>query len=97
MTEVELLGLLQEMFVDLTVRHSPEKADQREALLADARTRLHAEATLLETGWDSMQLTWLLVRIEERFDIDTSTLSLFDLFTIGDLLRELQVRIQEKG
>ncbi len=41
-------------------------------------------------------MTWLLVRIEERFDIDTTNLSLFDMFTIGDLLGKLEPLINAK-
>lgn len=97
MTRTELLEVLGQMVVEITVRHSPERASERDAILADLRTRLTPDASLFELGWDSMQLTWLLVRVEERFDIDTSTLSLLDLFTVDDLLRELQVRIDARG
>lgn len=70
-----------------------ETAKGDEAKLAAVRetveTHLHAEAPIAQLGWDSVQMTWLLVRLEERYGIDTSTLSMFDMFTVGDLLRAL--------
>ncbi len=57
--------------------------------------RVNVDSPLGEIGWDSVQMTWVLIRLEERYDIDTSNLSIFDMFTVGDLLRSLIPLIEE--
>src|SRR4051794_17984165 len=96
MTQADLLAVLKEIVVDSSCKANPERAEELATMRAQLDKGLHPDSALTELGWDSLQLTWLLVRLEERFDIDTSTLSMFDLFTVGDLLGELQALIAAK-
>ena len=93
MTRAELLELIKRAVLQL-IEH--ESAGQNVDLPA-WRERLDAEllpdAPLTALGWDSMRMTWLLVRLEEELSVDTSTLSLYELFTVGDLLDQLLARL----
>ncbi len=94
-TQADLLASLRELAVDIAGKNATmeEVATLRERVHA----HLHAEAPLSQLGWDSVQMTWLLVRIEERYEIDTSGLSLFELFTVGDLLKALEGLVAAKA
>ena len=54
------------------------------------------DSPLSALGWDSLQMTMLLLAVEEKLGIDTSNVSLFDLYTIGDFLSELQILMDKK-
>jgi acyl carrier protein len=99
-TETELLSVVKGLVV-LMATNEMAKTEDSEIKLAALResveTHLHADAPMAQLGWDSVQMTWLLVRLEERYDIDTSTLSMFEMFTVGDLLRSLVPLINERG
>lgn len=90
MTKPELLDTLKAIATEVMV--SETGADPA-ATRADLDARLSLEAPLTELGWDSVRLTWLLVRVEERFDIDTSGISMYDLFVVEDLIDELLARM----
>jgi acyl carrier protein len=94
-TEADLLVVIKDLIV-LMAKTADPTCDEA-SVRADVERRLVPEAPMAQLGWDSMQMTWLLVRIEERFDIDTSTLSLFEMFTVSDLLRSLVPLIGEKS
>lgn len=80
--------MIKELVVRMATDEMAKGADVSE-LHQKIETHLHADAPIAQLGWDSVQMTWLLVRLEERYGIDTSTLSMFDMFTVGDLLRAL--------
>ena len=96
-TQAELLAALKELVVDAAKDGNPALAPDLAALRARVDSSLGIESPLASLGWDSMHMTWILVRAEERFGIDTSSLSLFNLFTVGDLLRELLLLINDKA
>ena len=88
MTQAELLNVLKEVAeVDAA---DPAVAKQSGNLCARLDPSLTLDSPLAQVGWDSLEMTWVLVRLEERLDIDTSNLSMFNLHTVGDLLRELK-------
>jgi acyl carrier protein len=97
MTQNELLAVLKELVVDTANQGSPALAADLAALRTKVDGAVTVDSPLGSLGWDSMHMTWILVRVEERFDIDTSSLSLFDLFTVGDLLRELLALIHARA
>lgn len=94
-TRTELLDIFKEIVCETVAKAHPGQAEELETLRVHLETGLNPDSPLSSLGWDSMQMTWLLVRLEERFDIDTSSLSIFDLFTVGDLLDELQKLIMK--
>ncbi|MCB9675784.1 MAG: hypothetical protein H6737_11740 [Alphaproteobacteria bacterium] len=96
MDKAELLEVVKDLATEVTASETNADEAATRALRAELDASIRAEAPLTELGWDSVRLTWLLVRIEERFDIDTSTLSLYDLFTVDDLLVELKERIEAR-
>ena len=91
----ELLELVKSTALALVERETrPSKEElvtQREWMDKE----LTAEAPLADLGWDSAKMTWLLVRLEEELKIDTSTMSLYELFTVGDLLDSLNACLAE--
>lgn len=44
-------------------------------------------------GWDSLKLTWFMVRLEEQLDIDTSSISMYNLHTFADLIEALNQKM----
>jgi acyl carrier protein len=95
-TKSDLLQLIKDTAVQIIERETRPPQEELTALRKQLDERLISEAPLSELGWDSIHMTWLLVRLEEQLDIDTSTLSLYELFTVGDLLEQLQGRIDAK-
>jgi acyl carrier protein len=93
-TQADILTALKELVVDSADSASPGHAPQL-AALRDRIDSINAETPLAKIGWDSIQMTWVLIALEERFSIDTSMLSLFDMFSVGDLLRELQPLVNQ--
>jgi acyl carrier protein len=95
-SEPALIEELKELILEML---SDERVITREQL-PEARARLDAqllpETPLAELGWDSMQFPALLVRAEDRWGIDTSEVSVFDVFTVQDLVRALSVRIEAR-
>lgn len=89
----ELRGLILEMLIAERVL-SPDKADEMRLKL---EKDFVPDGPLAALGWDSIQFPALLVRIEDHYGIDTSDLSVFEIFTVGDLVREIQARIDAKG
>jgi acyl carrier protein len=95
-SRAELLKVFKDIVCETAAKAHPSQAVELDTLRAHLESGLDLESPLSSLGWDSMQMTWLLVRLEEHFDIDTSHLSIFDLFTIGDLLDELQNLIADR-
>jgi acyl carrier protein len=98
MTQLELLAILAELVKDAPSSGKPGQARE----LAELGARIKSSAVTLDSplsefGWDSVQMTWILIRLEERYDIDTSTVSMFNLFTVGDLMSELTTLINQKA
>ncbi|MBL9038750.1 MAG: acyl carrier protein [Archangium sp.] len=96
MQNLELLQLIKDTTLEIVEREMRPPPDELARLRTQINDTLTVEAPLSELGWDSVRMTWLLVRLEERLAIDTSTLSLYELFTVGDLLQQLQVRLDAK-
>ena len=93
MTQIELLALLKELIVETAAKAHPGRKEEFAKMQTLIESKVTLDAPLATLGWDSLQFTWLLVAVEERLKIDTSTISLFDLFTVEDLLKELQMLI----
>ncbi len=96
MTQDEILKILRELIVELSQKANPSDAKEISKLKSIIGENITPSSPLSALGWDSLQMTFLLVAIEERFQIDTSTISLFDLFTIGDFLTEIQNLLNKK-
>ena len=58
--------------------------------------KLTMDAPLTALGWDSMTMTWLVVTLEDKLNIDISSLSLMELYSIGDLINELTELVEQK-
>ena len=56
---------------------------------------LTLDAPLTALGWDSMTMTWLIVTREDRFEIDMSSISLMEIYSVGDLVNEISVLIED--
>jgi acyl carrier protein len=96
MTQDEILTVLKQIVVERSAKANPAHAREFEKLRSIVDQNVTPESPLAALGWDSLQMTWLLVAVEERLDIDTTTLSLFDLYSIGDFLSELQTLVNQK-
>lgn len=96
MTQEEILVVLKELVVESIAKANPVHAKELSKLRSIVDNDVKPDSPLASLGWDSMQMTWLLVAVEEKLKIDTSTLSLFDLYTIGDFLTELQNLVKEQ-
>lgn len=57
---------------------------------------LTAESSLLDGGLDSLRVMSLVLRIENRWDIDLDADDADQLLTVGDLARLVLRRIEEK-
>ena len=97
MAQPELLAILKDVVVAAAQKSDPGSTEDQAAVRARVEASLTVDAPLAQLGWDSLKMTWVLVRLEERLGIDTSSLSMFDLFTVGDLLRELELLTQSKA
>lgn len=95
MTRAELLELIKKAVLQLIEHESVGQNVDMQAWRERLNAELTPEAPLTGLGWDSLRMTWLLVRLEEELSVDTSTLSLYELFTVGDLLDQLLARLEE--
>ena len=84
---------LDELILEMLVDERFIRPEETEATRSKLATQFVADRPLAELGWDSMQLPALLVRAEDRWAIDASDLSVFDLFTVGDLVEALYDRV----
>lgn len=96
MNSNELLQLVKDVMVEVVAREMRPAPEELARLKEEIHQKLTPEAPIAELGWDSVRMTWLLVRLEERLDIDTSNLSLYELFTVGDMLKQIQARVDAK-
>lgn len=96
-TREELLELLKTTALELVERETRPSSEELAKLRDWMDRELSFEAPLADLGWDSAKMTWLLVRLEEALDIDTSSISLYELFSVGDLLEQLQTCQIEAG
>jgi acyl carrier protein len=87
---LELIKTTALALVERETRPSPEELANTRAWMD---RELREDTPLAELGWDSAKMTWLLVRLEDVLGIDTSTMSLYELFTVGNLLDGLQERL----
>jgi hypothetical protein len=69
-TNEALFELIKETALKVAEREHPGDEKSMEALRARISERLILDAPLSELGWDSARMTWLLVRLEERLNID---------------------------
>lgn len=93
----DLLVILKEVVSSTSDGGDPSMAKELQAMRASLSASVTLDTPLQELGFDSMQMTWVLVRLEERLDIDTSSVSLFNLFTVGDLVRALQPLVDNRN
>lgn len=96
MTQEQILSVVKELILELNEKANPSQAKEFSKLKSLIDQKVTPDTPLASLGWDSLQMTFLLVAIEKRLDIDTSTSSLFDLFTVGDLLTELQTLVEQR-
>ena len=85
----DLRAVILQMLIDERVI----EADAVDAMRDRLETEFVSETPLPELGWDSIQFAALLVRAEDRYGLDTSDLSVFDIFTVGDLVTAIEDRI----
>jgi acyl carrier protein len=88
-TREELLELIKTMALAIHQRETRASREELDKLRHWMDTELTADSPIASLGWDSVRMTWLLVRLEEELEIDTSKMSLYELFTVGDLLDKL--------
>jgi acyl carrier protein len=88
-TREQLLELIKTLALAIHQRETRASREEISELRQWMDRELTPEAPLASLGWDSIRMTWLLVRLEEELDIDTSKMSLYELFTVGDLLDRL--------
>ena len=93
----DLLQILKEVVLATSDGGDPSMAKELYAMRSSLSASVTLDTPLQELGFDSMQMTWVLVRLEERLEIDTSSVSLFNLFTVGDLVRSLQPLVDERN
>lgn len=96
-TREELLELIKATAIALIERETRPPQSELDERREWMDRELTEEAPIADLGWDSAKMTWLLVRLEEELDIDTSGLSLYELFTVGDLLDKLQACLADAG
>ncbi|MBS1963044.1 MAG: acyl carrier protein [Bdellovibrionales bacterium] len=96
MSQEEILSILREVVTERIAKASPGDAQELSKLRTIVNKDVTPDSPLSALGWDSLQMTWLLVAIEERLDIDTSSVSLFDLYSVGDFLSEIQLLTADK-
>lgn len=97
MSQEEILKTLKDLVVELSEKSNPVHGKEISKLRSIVDAKINPESPLSALGWDSLQMTMLLVAVEERLGIDTSNLSLFDLYTIGDFLSELKLLVDKKS
>jgi acyl carrier protein len=90
-----LFGDLIEMVIEMMLSERVISSEQ----VAETRGQLEGQfvpdAALSELGWDSMQFASLLVHAEDRYGIVLGGLSVFDLFTVDDVVNEVWARITQ--
>jgi acyl carrier protein len=90
-----LFGDLIEMVVEMMLSERVISDQQ----VAETRQRLDEQfvpdAALSELGWDSMQFASLLVHAEDRYGIVLGGLSVFDLFTVDDVVDAVWAQISQ--
>lgn len=96
MSQDEILNVLKEIVVELTAKANPSHAKEFSRLRTIVDKNITADSPLASLGWDSLQMTFLLVALEERLGINTSTISMFDLYSVGDFLGELQTQVNNR-
>ncbi|MBL7714414.1 MAG: acyl carrier protein [Bdellovibrionales bacterium] len=87
---------MKELVVELNAKANPSQAKEFAKLKNIVDEKVTLDSPLASLGWDSLQMTFLLVALEERLGIDTSTLSMFDLFSVGDFVAELETLVNKK-
>ncbi len=96
MNQEEMLSILKEIVVELSEKANPVHGKEISKLRSIVDAKVTPDSPLSALGWDSLQMTMLLLAVEEKLGIDTSNVSLFDLYTIGDFLSELQILMDKK-
>jgi acyl carrier protein len=96
MSQEETFKILKELIVQLSESSNPANSKEISKLKSILDESIKPDSPLSVLGWDSMQMTFLLVAVEDRFNIDTSTISILDLFTVGDFLTDIQKLVNQK-
>jgi acyl carrier protein len=50
---------------------------------------IHLDTPLSAIGLDSMTMTWIVVKLEEKYEIDASCVSFFELHDVNDLITQI--------
>ena len=88
---VDLIDLVIQMLLSERVIAEDQVEETRERLTEQFRP----DTALSELGWDSMQFASMLVHAEDRYGIVLGGLSMFDLFTVDDVVNQIWARIEE--
>lgn len=86
----DLIEMVVEMMLSERVISKEQVVETRNEL----EEQFVPDAALSELGWDSMQFASLLVHAEDRYGIVLGGLSMFDLFTVDDVLNEVWARLE---
>lgn len=97
MTKEEIFVVVKSIISESIAKSNPVQYKETSKLKGFVENNITPESPLSTLGWDSLQMTWLLLEIENKLKIDTSTISLFDLYTIDDFLTELQKLVKQNG
>jgi len=90
-----LVGDLVDLAVEMLLSERVISHEQVEETRLQLAEQFVPDTALSELGWDSMQFASLLVHAEDRYGIVLGGLSMFDLFTVGDVVNEVWARIAE--
>jgi acyl carrier protein len=71
--------------------------EQLQEIRKEIDEKIHMDTPLSAVGLDSMKMTWLIVRFEERLNVNASGLSFFELYDVNDLVEELASLIKTQG
>jgi acyl carrier protein len=96
MTKEQILEELKSLINEGFKNADPSQKAEIEKIKNAAKEEINLDTPLATIGWDSLQMTWLIVNLENRLKIDASTISMFDLFTVGDLVEEIQLLLEEE-
>jgi acyl carrier protein len=50
---------------------------------------IRLDTPLSSIGLDSMTMTWIVVKLEEKYNIDASCVSFFELYDVNDLINQI--------
>jgi acyl carrier protein len=90
MKKEEILEVFKSLVVKSHLNDNPSlTSDQLKDIEKEVNERVFIDTPLSGVGLDSMKMTWIIVKFEERLDIDASGISFFELYDVNDLADEI--------